>query len=157
MSPRRIAVIAAASAAAAATVLNATAQGRPADVTRLRAVLGAHQEIPKQVVATPAATGRFTATLSDINETRSRLSWRLTFAHLSGPAVAAHIHRGARGVSGPIVIPLCGPCSPGAHGSVVVREPLAGSLDEGGMYVNVHTKKNPEGEIRGQLVKVETG
>jgi hypothetical protein len=154
MSPRRVAAVTAAFVAAA-TVVCAAAQGRPQDVTRLRAVLGARQEIPRQVVPTPAATGRFTATLTDISETQRRLVWRLTFAHLSGAALAAHIHRGARGVSGPIVIPLCGPCRSGAHGSIVVRDPLASALDEGGMYVNVHTKTNPAGEIRGQLVKVE--
>jgi plastocyanin len=93
------------------------------------------------------ATGHFTATLVG-----GKLKWRLTFAHLTGRATAAHIHVGVKGKSGPVLIPLCAPCKSGASGSANVPRVAQVSLTKkGATYVNVHTAKNPAGEIRGQL------
>ena len=71
---------------------------------KLKAALNVGQEKPIPKGTKLGASGRFTATLKG-----TALTWRLTFKHLSGPAIAAHIHMGPRKVSGPIVIPLCGP------------------------------------------------
>jgi hypothetical protein len=38
-------------------------------------------------------------------------------AKLTGPANAAHIHIAAKGKSGAIVVPLCGPCTSGVTGT----------------------------------------
>ena len=90
-----------------------------------------------------------------ISGTGGKLAWRLTFKNLSGPAIAAHVHTGAPGKPGPVVIPLCGPCRSGAHGvfrgALGGRSVLLAEILHGRTYVNVHTKKNPNGEIRGQL------
>jgi CHRD domain len=114
-------------------------------IVRLSAALDAAQETsaPK---AAAHATGRFTATLSG-----RALTWRLTFSRLSGRALAAHIHLGRQGVAGPVAVPLCGPCVSGAHGRVVVTPRVRAALVSAGAYVNVHTAKNPRGEIRGQV------
>jgi hypothetical protein len=112
---------------------------------KLTAKLSAAQEVPRPKAAARAA-GTFTATL-----TGRRLAWRLTFARLTGPALAAHVHLGARGVAGPVVVPLCGPCRSGAKRAVTVRAKVASALARDGAYVNVHTKRNPAGEIRGQV------
>ena len=71
------------------------------------AKLTAAQEFPKQAFKNTAASGSFTATLSG-----TQLTFKLTFTNLSGPPVMAHIHRGAMGVSGPVIVWLCGMGSP---------------------------------------------
>ena len=100
----------------------------------------------------PTATGgagRFTGTL-----TGRSLKWKLTFRNLTGPAAAAHIHLGKRGTAGPVAVSLCGPCHSGVHGKTKVSAKVARALKTRGAYVNVHTAKNPNGEIRGQIRKV---
>jgi hypothetical protein len=115
----------------------------PAKLTA-RLTAGAEWPTPK---AAGAGSGRFTATLAG-----SLLAWRLTFSGLSGKAVAAHVHLGRVGVAGPVVVPLCGPCASGAHGALKVGVKVRLALISRGAYVNVHTPKNPAGEIRGQIL-----
>ena len=116
--------------------------------TKLTAKLVARGEVPPAKGAA-GATGLFTASLSG----RS-LTWRLTFSHLTGRALAAHIHLGKAGVAGPVVVPLCGPCVSGVHRQVTVTAKVRTALLARGAleYVNVHTAKNPGGEIRGQVL-----
>ena len=61
---------------------------------------------------------------------------------------------GARGKAGPVIVPLCAPCRSGASGRATVDESVLNALESGRTYVNVHTRKNPAGEIRGQLAAV---
>jgi hypothetical protein len=114
--------------------------------TTWTATLSAAQEVPKQVVKDTAAHGTFKATLSG-----STLSWTLTFAKLTGLATAAHIHMGAMGTSGNVVVPLCGPCKSPVKGTAKITGALMTAFKKHDLYVNVHTAKNPNGEIRGQL------
>ncbi len=113
----------------------------------LSATLNAGQEIPKQVVKNQSAHGSFTATLSG-----THLAWKLTFAKLTGSATAAHIHLGGMGKAGNVVVPLCTPCKTGQTGTATISASLLKTIKKHGTYVNVHTAKNPNGEIRGQLV-----
>jgi hypothetical protein len=112
---------------------------------KLTARLDAAQETPAPRAAARGA-GLFTATLAG----RS-LTWRLTFSRLSGRALAAHVHLGRQRVAGPVVVPLCGPCRSGAHGKATVTARVRSALLSRGAYVNVHTARNPGGEIRGQI------
>src|SRR5205807_7886609 len=64
-----------------------------AQTTVWTAALSSGQEVPKQVVKDAAAHGLFKGTLSG-----HTLKWKLTFAKLTGPAMQAHIHKGAKGV-----------------------------------------------------------
>lgn len=68
-------------------------------------------------------------------------------------AVAAHIHRGAAGVNGPVVVPLTAPNTTSAQCVTASPVPLAAEIaaNPGGFYVNVHTADYPNGAIRGQL------
>ena len=117
----------------------------------LSAKLLASQEVPKpQAPAT--ARGSFAAGLVR-NGAGGSLSWRLTFQGLSGKASAAHVHLGRRGKAGPVAVPLCGPCRSGARGTAKLNAKTVAALLAGGAYVNVHTAKNPAGEIRGQVVR----
>jgi hypothetical protein len=118
--------------------------GRSAAV-KLTARLNAAQETPAPK-ATGAAGGTFIGTLSG-----RRLTWRLTFARLTGRALAAHIHLGRLGVAGPVAVPLCGPCVSGVHRTAMLTARVRAALLTGTAYVNVHTARNAAGEIRGQV------
>jgi hypothetical protein len=119
---------------------------------KLKAALNIGQEKPIPKGTKLGASGRFTATLNGTS-----LTWRLTFKHLSGPATAAHIHQAPRKVAGPVIVPLCGPCtSPVTGGPTTLTADQVKDLLAGKYYVNVHTTKNPDGEIRGQITKAPT-
>ena len=90
--------------------------------------------------------GTFTGTI-----TGGKLKFTLKFSHLTGAASAAHIHMGAKGVSGPVIVPLCGPCKTTVTGTVTINATVLSAIKKGKAYVNVHTAKYPAGEIRGQL------
>ncbi|MEY2431843.1 MAG: hypothetical protein QOC92_1568 [Acidimicrobiaceae bacterium] len=116
----------------------------------LNAALDVLQQKPPQSVPVRAAVGTFSATLK-LSGSASRLSWRLTFTHLSGRALQAHIHRGRLGKSGPVAATLCNPCKAEMRGSQSLSAGLVRAIKSGGAYVDVHTKKNMRGEIRGQI------
>ncbi len=109
-------------------------------------VLNAGLEVPHPTGAMSGANGKFTASL-----TGSKLKWTLSFAHLTGAASAAHIHAGKKGVAGAVIVPLCGPCKSGVSGTATVTSAQIAAMKKGTTYVNVHTAKNPNGEIRGQI------
>jgi hypothetical protein len=75
----------------------------------------------------------------------------------------AHIHLGAKGVSGPFLVRLCGigsadsqlvaahPCKSPMTGTVTPTAARQKDITKGPLYVSVHTAKNPNGEIRDQV------
>jgi CHRD domain len=113
--------------------------------------LNARQEVPKPKGNANRARGTFSATVTKADATSGSIAWRLTFSKLTGRAVAAHIHIGATGRSGPVAIPLCGPCRSGARKSATLSAAVLTALEAGRAYVNIHTARNPAGEIRGQI------
>jgi nitrogen fixation protein FixH len=123
---------------------------------KITAPLNVKQEVPKQVVKAPNAKGSFTGTVVE-NGKKATLKFKLTYSHLSGKATAAHIHLGKRGVAGNVLVPLCsGNCHSGMTGTAIFSKDVVDKIERGQTYVNVHTAKNPNGEIRGQ-VKVTDG
>lgn len=90
----------------------AEVRGQVSPVASVRTALSARQEVPKPKGNVKRASGTFTATVTK-RGTTATLVWRLTFKGLTGRAVAAHIHRAARGRAGPVIVPLCGPCRSG--------------------------------------------
>jgi hypothetical protein len=123
--------------------------GADAEAVGLTASLAAAKEVPKPE-GVGNARGTFSGALTR-KSTGGTLSWRLTFRGLTGAAVAAHIHLAKPGVAGPVAIALCGPCRSGVHGTAKVKTRTVTALLAGRAYVNVHTAKNPAGEIRGQI------
>lgn len=121
----------------------AVASASPSKEIMLGAKLDAMQDH-----ATSHGTGTFTATL-----TGSKLSWHLTFKRLTGHATAAHIHLGAKGKSGNVLVPLCTPCKATEMGTMKLNPMQLRDVKKLATYVNVHTAKYPNGEIRGQLTK----
>ena len=142
--------LAGAAALALAVAVVALAHGTAS--TKLKATLTPGQEVPKQAVKAPGGSGTFAATLSG-----RKLSWKLVFGKLSGPAMAAHIHLGRPGKAGGVAVSLCGPCKSGVSGKATLTAAQVKAILGGGAYVNVHTAKNPNGEIRGQVTKGGAG
>jgi hypothetical protein len=138
------------------TATNAAGEirGQLAVTAAIKTTLNARQEVPRPSGNVSRATGTFTGTVTKSGRS-ARLSWRLTFARLTGRAVAAHIHIGARGRAGGVAIALCGPCRSGVQRqNVTLRPNVVTALEAGRAYVNVHTGRNPAGEIRGQIAAV---
>ena len=144
---RKIGRVAAAVAAGALVVAGLASAGASYKVA---ATLNAKQEVPKQAVKNTAGTGAFSGKYVEAGK-GATLKWKLTFAHLSGPALQAHIHQAKRGVAGNVIVALCAPCKNGQTGTSKISAAVIKALEGGNAYVNVHTAKNPAGEIRGQV------
>ena len=127
------------------------------------------------------ANAYFTANLSSLNEVQpnagngagtvkaellgDRLTVTGSFANLTGDfnrnvAGGAHIHNGAVGVNGGVLIPLKTDVNADQKGgryfadsnSVVLTPDQLTLLNAGNLYVNIHSTTLPGGEIRGQLL-----
>lgn len=141
----------AAAAAAALLVAGAAAAAPQGDAYQLTANLRARFEVPKPTRVPVGATGLFTGKATELANDRVQVAWRLTFSRLSGRALAAHIHVGRPGKAGPVLAALCAPCRSGQRGTASITHAQLRTIRAGGAYVNVHTARNPAGEIRGQL------
>jgi hypothetical protein len=106
-------------------------------------------DVPKPKGAS-GASGSFSGSYVE-NSSGATLKWKLSYKGLTGSALQAHIHLGKVGVSGNVIVPLCGPCKNGMTGTAKITKSVISSLEAGKTYVNVHTKRNPAGEIRGQI------
>ncbi len=75
------------------------------------------------------------------------------FSGLTSSINNAHIHGGAVGTNGPVVVPLniSGTTSGTVTGTGTVRATFADSMINGLTYFNIHTVTNSNGEIRAQL------
>jgi CHRD domain len=79
------------------------------------------------------------------------LTWTITYSGLSGNATAAHFHGPAKeGENAGPMVTIKQLDSP-MKGSATLTEDQSKALTGGRMYINVHTAKYPDGEIRGQL------
>lgn len=99
-----------------------------------------------------------------LNAAEGLVCFKLVVTGANAPLVAAHIHRGAAGVAGPVVVPLTTPTAASANANAqqskgcvsadasLIREIQA---NPAGFYVNVHNKNFPAGVVRGQLVKLK--
>lgn len=100
----------------------------------------------------PGDPDGFGVAIVKVDPSTDTVCWLLAVRRIQLPATAAHIHRGARGVAGPVVIPLTAPnalgvsfgCTTNAAADDIAANPSA-------YYVNVHTPDFPAGAIRGQL------
>lgn len=127
-----------------------------AAVHRYTVVLDQLQEVPGPTTVVPFAFGNGTLFYDDAT---GGLSWFLGYGFLSGAPLDAHIHAGAPGVAGPVVIDLADPVPiipSGTFGSyfggALLADPFEGLLFAEDLYVNIHTLANTSGEIRGQIL-----
>jgi hypothetical protein len=126
-----------------------------ATTVQLAGAMNSAKEAPAPTGNVSAARGTFTATATK-TASGGTLAWRLTFQGLTGPATAAHVHVGAVGQPGPVVVPLCGPCESGASGTANMTEDTVNAINAGNAYVNVHTDANKAGEVRAQVSVIST-
>jgi hypothetical protein len=126
----------------------AVAFAGPAFAEKFKATLDGKSEVPPN---TSAGTGNADI---DYDATTKKLSWKVTYSGLSGPATAAHFHGPAEaGKNAGVAVAIPGATSSPAEGSAVLTDAQAADLTSGKYYVNVHTQANPGGEIRGQVTK----
>ncbi len=89
------------------------------------------------------------------NPTSHKLRWSISYKDLSSAVIGAHIHSGAAGANGKVLVALT---KKGAtenpspiKGSATLTEDQAKEVMSGNTYVNVHTEMHKAGEIRGQI------
>ena len=132
--------------AIALPVLAAPALAAP---VKLSATLSGAAEAP----GPGAADGKGSAELT-FDSDKGQVCYMLMASGTDAPTMA-HVHKGAAGVAGGVVVPLTAPtggmaqaCAPVA--ADVMAAIVAAPAD---YYVNVHTAAFPRGAMRGQLAK----
>ena len=156
-SPRVALLVAALPFAAACSSKSPlTNQGQ---TTTYSASLKGSNEVPSN-----AETSSGTATFS---LTGSTMGYTVYVTTLTAAANLSHIHLGAAGVVGPVILPFTintgvttGTLVTGTidltqsiNGGTISGDSLRALFNNGNIYVNVHTPTHPGGEVRGQVVK----
>ena len=106
--------------------------------------LSGANEIPP---VTGAASGTAVVTIKDDRSVMVKVTVK------DMVATASHIHEGAFGTNGPVIVPFTKTgdntfeSAPGAK----LTDAQYSSFKAGNLYVNVHSAKNPGGEVRGQI------
>ena len=111
--------------------------------TQQIALSGAN-EVP---AVTTSASGTGTVTIT------ADRSVRVNVTVTGMTATASHIHEGAAGTNGPVIVPFTktGDNTFAAPEGAKLTESQYASYKAGNLYINVHSAKNPGGEIRAQL------
>ncbi len=123
--------------------------GAYAATVQYQATMNGASEVPP---TNSKGTGEAQATL---NTETHQLTYTVTWQDLSNPATMAHFHGPApAGKNAPIEVWLSQkgkePSSP-LHGTDTLTPQQQQQLQNGMMYVNVHTTAHPAGAIRGQM------
>ena len=129
-----------------------TTTGSSSDATQKTISLGSDQEVP---VNDSKATGSADITYNKATQT---LTYKVTYSGLTDKPTMAHIHGTApKGVNAGVKKDLSGVLVKETSGSFTDSVKVDGtkikedSLLSGFYYINIHTPKNPGGEIRGQI------
>lgn len=124
----------------------------------LGAVLTGSQEAPA-----PTTTPGFGNATVTFDATRQNITATITASNLGAAINNFHIHEGAAGVAGPVVINFIGLGGTFVNGTMTGTFPVAADVAQrmvqnpSNFYVNVHTTQFPGGAIRGQLAFVTGG
>jgi hypothetical protein len=117
---------------------------------KFHATLNAASEVPP---STSTGSGEANATLDTATH---ELSYDVTFKGFSSEVTAAHVHGPAEpGKNAGVVAPLGNAPKSPIQGSVKLTSEQEQQLTGGLYYVNLHSKNNPGGAIRGQLTEVK--
>ncbi len=119
-----------------------------AETVNYKADLRADTEVPPN---SSKGAGHLTATYDTGTK---KLSWKVGYTDLTGPASMAHFHGpAAAGKNAPPMVPITGPLTSPFEGSATLTDDQTKTLANGDMYFNIHTDANKGGEIRGQVEK----
>jgi|SRR5579884_228735 len=114
----------------------------------LTAALDGAAEVPG-----PGADGAVGSAAVLVDPSRDMVCYALHIVNVDRPT-AAHIHEGAVGVAGPVVVALTPPAPENSNGCVSNVDPSVISRlmqNPANFYVNVHNADFPDGASRGQL------
>jgi len=134
---------------ATAAWLTTTSGAHAQSVTSSVGLDGAQESPPVATTATASAT-------VTLDPTTLEISVSGTYSGLSSTQTLAHIHEGAFGVPGGILVTLSGTggTSGTFSGTGVLTPAQRTTMLAGGLYLNVHSTNHPSGEIRGQIVNL---
>ncbi len=116
-----------------------------AEMMDIKVELKGTEEVPPN---DSAATG--TADVK-VDTEKKQISWTATHSGLSGDPTAAHFHGPA--ASGENAGPMIDITGKIESGSADLTDAQLAELQAGKVYLNIHTAKFPDGEIRGQVAK----
>ncbi len=115
------------------------------------------------------ASGQVSIEATEVDDDSLRIVVTGSFANLSSPVATdinggAHIHAGLPGRNGPILLPLTinldedslGGTFEAAQNTIIAAQSLFDDTDVGQVYVNIHTRNYPGGEIRGNLAPADS-
>ena len=87
--------------------------------------------------------------------TGTKLSISGTLSGLQGPATIAQIHIGPRGISGPPALDLTvtKATSGTLQGDLMLTAAQVDHLKRGRLYIQIHSEKAPDGNLRGWLLQ----
>jgi hypothetical protein len=127
--------------------LSPSAQARQRFKARLSTV-----PVDLAMLATVAGTGSVTAELSG-----ARLTINGTFAGLRSPATVARLHKAPMGLRGPAVsdLAVATATSGAVSGTLTLTNAQLEDLRRSRYYLQIHSEKAPEGNLRGWLVPEE--
>lgn len=99
----------------------------------------------------PGAAGEGFATIT-LEPSRSQVCFTIAVEGLD-PVIGAHLHAGAVGEAGEVVVSLDPPAEGRAEGCATADGTLLERMAArpAGYYVNIHTEAFPDGALRGQL------
>lgn len=93
-----------------------------------------------------------------IDDVTNMISWSFTYENIDAPTLM-HIHTGAAGVPGPVLVNL-GVATSGGPGTLISSTVASEAniklilADPAGFYVNIHNAPFPAGAIRSQLLRL---
>ena len=86
---------------------------------------------------------------------KSTLYYNVTYAQLDSQFTAAHLHLAPEGVTGGVIHPITFTGNSASGSWVGFADSILAKLVKEHIYVNIHSVKNPGGEIRDQLHNVD--
>lgn len=88
-----------------------------------------------------------------LDSTGNTLTYQFTMSGLTGAPTSGHIHAGAAGANGAVIHTLTLADSTTQGQMTGLTETNVASLIKDGLYFNIHTAANANGELRGQILR----
>jgi hypothetical protein len=126
----------------------------PAQAEQFTLTMTGNQEVPNPGDPDGFASGTLT-----IDPATNQVSWNFTHSGIATPTMM-HIHIGAAGVSGGVIVNL-GVATSGGPGTLVNQTTTSATnvnnilANPTGYYVNIHNAQFPGGAVRGQLTPIK--